>query len=265
MRLDPSAAPASGGDSGVRRASVEEPPKESILSRVARRPAVGVGLLVVLSTLVRAALAVGVPSPWILPDEILYSDLAKSIAEGRGPEVHGIRSITWGVVYPAILAPAWALFDDPVSAYRAALTINAAVMSLAAVPAYLLARLFVPARSSLLVAAMTLLVPSMSYTGVLMTENATYPLFLTAVWLMARALNRASVVDQALFMLCLGVLALTRVQTLALVPAYLAAIATYGATLPCGEAMAVHAAICADCRGHHPRRDFTEPDVDRLR
>ena len=38
-------------------------------------------------------------------------------------------------------------------------------MSLAAVPAYLLARRLLPARLALLAAALTVLVPSMLYTG----------------------------------------------------------------------------------------------------
>ena len=136
------------------------------------------------------------PSPWILPDEILYSDLARSIADGGPPAVRGVPAFGWGVVYPTLIAPAWALFGDPVSAYHAALVINALVMSLAAIPAYLLARLFVSRRVALVVAAMTVLVPSMAYTGVVMTENAFYPLFLWSVFLIARAVRRPTLASQ---------------------------------------------------------------------
>ena len=55
-------------------------------------------------------------------------------------------------------------------------------MSLAAVPAYLLGRLFVSRRSSILVAGLAVLVPSLSYTGAVLTENACYPVFLVALF-----------------------------------------------------------------------------------
>ena len=64
------------------------------------------------------------------------------------------------------------------TAYAAAKAINAVLMSLAAIPAYFLARRLLPARLSLVVAALTVTVPSMLYTGELMTENAFYPIFL---------------------------------------------------------------------------------------
>ena len=64
-------------------------------------------------------------------------------------------------------------------------------MSLAAIPAYFLARRLLPARLALVVAALTVLVPSMLYTGTLMTENAFYPLFLV-VALAARRHARAA-------------------------------------------------------------------------
>ena len=51
-------------------------------------------------------------------------------------------------------------------------------MSLAAIPAYFLARRLLPARLALIAAALTVRVPSMLYTGELMTENAFYPIFL---------------------------------------------------------------------------------------
>ena len=70
-----------------------------------------------------------------------------------------------GEVYPTLVAPAWAIFDDPFWAYQRGRITNALLMSIAAVPAYLLARLFLEQRAALLVAAMSVLVPSMAYTA----------------------------------------------------------------------------------------------------
>ena len=132
--------------------------------------------------------ALRVPSPWILPDEIVYSNSRRASRVGA-PAVRGVPALGWGEVYPTLIAPAWALFDDPVWAYHVALGINALLMSLAAIPAYLLARLFVCLECALLVAAMSVLVPSMAYTGVVMTENAFYPVFLLSVLLIARTVR----------------------------------------------------------------------------
>ena len=59
-------------------------------------------------------------------------------------------------------------------------------MSLAAVPAYFLARRVLAAGLSLVAALLAVAVPSMLYTGTMMTENAFYPLFLAC-----RARDRA--------------------------------------------------------------------------
>ena len=217
-------------DSGPRRDDESPTTAPSRLVRVAYAPAVWLTALVGLSAAVRGGLGLRVPTAWILPDEIVYSELAKSIAAGQRPAVRGVPVFGWGEVYPTLIAPAWALMDDPVKAYHGALLISALVMSLAAVPAYLLARLFLGRGASYLVAVMSVLVPSMAYTGVVMTENACYPVFLLAVLLIARAVQSPSVARQAVAFLGLGLLAFTRIQGLALVGAYLVAIVLYAVT-----------------------------------
>ena len=203
------------------------------LNRVVRAPGTWIATLVALSTVLRAIAGLQVESVWILPDEVLYSELAKSIAAGTRPSIREIPVLGWGEVYPTLVAPAWLVFDDPVKAHHAALAINSFVMSLAAVPAYYLARLVVSARSAVVVAAMTLLVPSMVYTGVVMTENAFYPVFLLAVYLMARAVQNPSLFGQALALLGLVLVVFTRVQGVALAGAYIGAILLYSrATRP---------------------------------
>jgi hypothetical protein len=180
--------------------------------------------------LVRLAIGLGTPSPWILPDELLYAELARAIADGGLPAVRGDATLGWGVVYPLLIAPAWALFSDPIAAYHASLVVNAVVMSLAAVPAYLLARVFVPTTPALLVAAGSVLVPSMALTATVMTENAAYPLSLLAVWLMARTVRRPTLGGQALVIAVVALGAATRVSGAVLLPAFLAAAVLYALT-----------------------------------
>ena len=93
-------------------------------------------------------------------------------------------------------------------------------MSLAAIPAYFLARLFVSRRSSLLVATLTVIVPSLSYTGAVLTENAFYPLFLAALLAVAHAVRSPTIATQGLALVAVGLLAFTRIQGVVMLAAY---------------------------------------------
>ena len=110
-------------------------------------------------------------------DELIYSELARSLAAGHGLEVRGEPYLV-SLIYPLLLAPVYAVFDSLPDAYAAVKVVNAVVMSLAAVPAYLLARRVLPTGLSLLAALLAVALPSMVYTGTVMTENAFYPAFL---------------------------------------------------------------------------------------
>src|SRR5581483_9518118 len=124
-----------------------------------------------------------------------------------------------GLVYPALISPAWRLFGAVPDAYVAAKTINSVLMSLAALPAYGLARRVLRQPLALLAAALAVAVPSMIYTGTLMTENAFYPLFLTCVWLLVLVLERPTPWLQAAVLVVAFVCFLTRAQAVVLAPA----------------------------------------------
>jgi hypothetical protein len=172
--------------------------------------------LVAVSIAVRIALARRMAAPWIMIDEIVYSELAKSFADGGEFLVRDVPSNGYGFVYPVLLAPAWALREAVPDAYATAKAINAVVMSLAAVPAYFLARRLLRPGLALVVAALTVLVPSMLYTGTLMTENAFYPLFLTAVLALMLTLERPTPLRQVVLLAVIGLAYATRAQAVAL-------------------------------------------------
>ena len=79
-------------------------------------------------------------APFIFVDELIYSELARSLADSGERLVRDVPTTGYGIGYPLLIAPAYALFDRLPDAYAAVKTINALLMSLAAVPAYLLAR-----------------------------------------------------------------------------------------------------------------------------
>jgi Dolichyl-phosphate-mannose-protein mannosyltransferase len=172
--------------------------------------------IVVLSAVVRIAIGRRVVAPWIMVDEIVYSELAKNVAAHGEFLVRGVPSHGYGFVYPVLVAPAWALFTSIPSAYAAAKGINAVTMSLAAIPAYFLARRILTERLALLAAGLTVLVPAMLYTGVLMTENAFYPIFLLTSLVLVVTLERPTALRQ-IGLLALCALAFeTRAQAVAL-------------------------------------------------
>ena len=182
------------------------------------------GVTVVLLTVVHALLTIRISSPWIVPDEIIYSELAKSIARGELPAIRGEFSVSYGVGYPLLLAPVWALFDDVATAYGVAKAFNAFVLSLTAVPAYLLARRFMTDAHALVVAALSIAVPSMLYAGTLMTEVALYPAFVLSLFCMTAALERPSLAAQVGALSAIGLASSVKMLAAVLVPAYLAAI-----------------------------------------
>src|SRR5262249_2638762 len=124
-----------------------------------------------------------------------------------------------GFVYPVLISPAWRVFGAVPDAYAAAKAINAVVMSLAAIPAYLLARRLLRPPLALVVAALTVLVPSMLYTGTLMTENAFYPLFLLVALALLSVLENPTPLRQVVLLALVGLAYATRAQAVALLAA----------------------------------------------
>ena len=134
--------------------------------------------IVGLSALVRGVLVRGIVAPFIFVDELLWSEVARGLADAGEPLVRDAPDPGLGIVYPLVVAPAYLAFDGLVDAYAAVKLINSAVMSLAAIPAYFLARRVVGQGLALLAAVLAVAVPSVAYTGTVMTENVFYPLFL---------------------------------------------------------------------------------------
>ncbi len=180
---------------------------------------VWLGAIVLASIALRVELGRRVAAPWIMVDEIVYSQLAQSFAASGAFLVRGVPSHGYGVVYPVVIAPAWRLFGAMPSVYAAAKTINAVVMSLAAIPAYYLARRLLPVGLSLAVAGLTVLVPEMLYTGMIMTENVFYPLFVAFALLFVVTLERPTVGRQVGLIVLFALIYETRAQAVALLPA----------------------------------------------
>ena len=182
-----------------------------------------VGAIVAVSTVVRFAFARHMVGPWIMIDEIVYSELAKSFAATGSFAVREVPTGGYGVVYPILISPAYALFRSIPTVYSAVKLINALLMSLTAVPAYLLARRVVSMRGALIVAVLAVAVPSTFYAGTVMTENAFYPIFVLLALALVALLERPRLVTVVFFLAATALAYETRAQAVAVVPAALLA------------------------------------------
>ncbi len=180
-----------------------------------------------------AALEVARGRAWRLPavfgDELIYSGLGKSFATGGRFLVRGHVDLGHSILYPVLISPAYALSRDGAAAFAAVKVINAVSMSLTAVPTYFLARRVASQRWSLAVAALSVLVPWMSYTARVMTESAFYPLFVAFALSLVRALEQPSARRQLVAVSALVALGSVRPQAVVLAPAVVTAVVLDGA------------------------------------
>jgi hypothetical protein len=184
--------------------------------------------LVATSTLVRGLTGTLKETPAYFPDEYLYAELARSIAETGEPLVRGESVGFPALLQPILTAPAWFL-DDVGAAYTLVKWIGALAVSLAAVPAYLLARrLGLGKALALAAAALALATPSLFYASWVMGEPFAYPLVLVAAYAATVALADRNRRAGIAFVACAGLAAFSRAQFMVLPACFLLALLVVG-------------------------------------
>ncbi|MFN2471846.1 MAG: hypothetical protein ABR583_12850 [Gaiellaceae bacterium] len=167
-------------------------------------------------------------TPAYFQDEYLYAELGRSLAETGRPLVRGVEVSFPALLQPLVTAPAW-LFGDVADSYRLIQLMGALAMSLAAVPAFLLARrLGVGLWLALGCAALAVAVPDLLYASWIMAEPFAYPLALGAVAAGAAALEGRRWAG-VLFIVLAALTIFARVQFVMLVPCFVVALAFVGA------------------------------------
>jgi glycosyltransferase involved in cell wall biosynthesis len=205
---------------GLARNGRPEPAPPIARSPLARVPPwAWLAALVVFSAVFRYGLSRRVVAPWIMVDELIYSELAKSFASSGHFLIRDMHHGAYGAVYPLLIAPAWRVFGSVPDAYAAAKTIGSVLMSLTAIPVYFLARRLIAPLWALLAATLAVAVPSMMYTGTLMTETVFYPLFVCVALALVLALERPTLTRQLVLLAACLLAFLTRSQAIVLVPA----------------------------------------------
>ena len=199
-------------------------PAHSLLDRLLS--AIPLASIVVWLALVGMFETVGRKSPTIFTDELEWAQISRSIADDGHPARRG-AAISFKTLYVFLLAPVWWIHDTA-AAYDAAKYLNVAVMCLAAVPAYALARRLVSKPAALIVAAATIATPAMVYAGYLVPEVLAYPWSVLCAWFAVGSLAGRGRRWTIAAVVCCAIAPVVRLQ-LAVVPAayVLAAVALW--------------------------------------
>jgi hypothetical protein len=185
-------------------------------------------VVVSLAAALRMVLDRGSTVPRVFGDELIYSGIGKSLALHAKPLVRGDLDIGHSLFYPLFVSPAYKWAADGAHAFTDIKVANSIAMALTAVPAYYLARRVLTHGWSLGVAALTVAVPWMAYTALVMTESLFYVAFTTFALLFVRMLESPTWRRQLAVLAALGVLVGVRPQALALLGSVLAAIVLGG-------------------------------------
>ena len=182
------------------------------------------GALVVVSTVARVVLSRGVDAPWIAPDEHLYGLVGRSLVNGDGFTIVGEPVPFYSFLYPLFVGLAQ-LGTSAATGLTVAQVAQALVMSATAIPVFLWARPLAGARLALFAATLTVLIPGLAYSALLMSEALYYPVAVVAVWALAACLRDPTLSRQLLFVAALGVAVATRLQAVGFVAALVVALA----------------------------------------
>jgi len=155
---------------------------------------------------------------FVMTDELLYERLALSIAHTHSPlpRVHTEVVSNVNQLYPLIIAPLYR-HGAILHGFHEAHTLNAFVMSSAALPAYLLARRV--SRSAWLpfvVAVLTVTVPWIALSSFLLTEVVAYPVFVWALLAIQASIAKPSIRNDLLAVAGIALAVLARTQFYAL-------------------------------------------------
>ncbi len=135
-------------------------------------------------------------TPWIFTDELEWTQISRSIAS-TGHAARRGQPLYFKSLYAYVIAPFWWIHSTS-TAYAAIKYANAVIMSLAAVPTYLLSRMLVSRRTALVVALAAVAIPGMAYSTSIVPENLAYPYFALCSWLAVRALRSCRRLDVAI-------------------------------------------------------------------
>ena len=196
---------ASSFDTARAEPDVPDAPADS------RWPVVALGAIIVGTFLVYALLTTGIDGPRVHPDEELYTMAASSLVAGDGLTLRG-EHFGFGPLLPLMLAAIIRLAGSVDAAYDWFKFANALCFALTAVPVYLLARRLVSAWWGVAAAGLSVAIPSAISVGTVMTESLSYLITAWALYAIAIALERPTVLRQFAVLAAVAAAFFTRPQ-----------------------------------------------------
>jgi hypothetical protein len=194
------------------------------MPRLGRHGAVlALGALVLASTVARFALSRGVDAPWIAPDEHLYGLVGRALVHGDGLTIVGGSVPYYSLLYPLFVGVA-SLVADVATALTLTQLVQALAMSATAIPIFVWARPLAGARLALFASLLTVLIPGLAYSALLMSEALYYPVAVVAAWALWATLREPTLLRQAVLVAAVGAALLTRLQAVGFVAALVVAL-----------------------------------------
>ena len=185
---------------------------------LADRHAATVALVAIVgvSALVRWVASLAHVVPYYFSDEYIYSALARGLADHGRPVVRGANVAFPALLEPLLTAPFYA-FTDIANALLLTQALHALVMSLAAVPVFLLARrLELTAPTALGCAGVAVASPALFWSSFATADAVGYTLALSAIYAAVCALDRPGLRTQVAFVSLAGLASFARAQYLVL-------------------------------------------------
>jgi Dolichyl-phosphate-mannose-protein mannosyltransferase len=188
-----------------------------------RRDVLALAGLIGVSFVLRLLGGLARPTLILIPDEYIYSNLARSLAFHFEPLIRGHLVHFFALGFPLLSAPLWS-FGNTELVYELTQALNALIASLAAIPVFLLAReLRLRPAARLGVAALALAVPGLTFASFICADVLGYTLCLCASLAAVRALDQPTPRRLVLFFALAALATLTRIQFLVLFPVFLVA------------------------------------------
>jgi hypothetical protein len=186
-----------------------------------------VGALVLGAAALRFAGARALPTPWIAPDETLYGMLGRSLWSDGRLAVMGEPIPFYSLIHPLLVGLPLELWDG-VTGYRVAQALGALAMAATALPVFAWGRTLMRPGWALVAAVLTVAIPSLVLSALLMTETVFYPLATLAAWALAASLERPTPARQALLVAAVLLACATRLQGVVFLPVLLTAAVVHG-------------------------------------
>lgn len=181
--------------------------RKGALARSLRRTPVQLALLYALFVAVRFISAlVCSPRPLVVPDELVYTEIARSLWQNGTVAMCGYPIAYDSLLYPLLLSPLYAL-PDTVYVYRFIQLLNALLVNLSLFPVFALAkRVTGDEKKAKFAVFFVLLMPDMILSQMALNETICYPLAFAALYEGYLALGQGRKTRHALLCALLGVL-----------------------------------------------------------